>query len=261
MKKQLIALSLGLVLTAPVLKAQNEADPYVREAPAASVNSGDPFGPAEPVPTVNISMTFETFSLELSQAAALMREGIEDQALYAKLLELVAKNTVKQEYFTVVRSAPGAQVSSQAISEQIYPTEYVTPEAVAPVQSKEGEDGKVQPGSAVATTASVVPASATTRNTGMLIQAEGMLNEDRETVSIRAVPEIVIPAGRGVWGQGSSRTEYPEFETQKLETNFHVRLNKPFLIGTMNRVPQSKVDTDAAHRVWFTFVTAKIVKP
>jgi hypothetical protein len=62
-------------------------------------------------------------------------------------------------------------------------------------------------------------------------------------------------------GTGLSKTTFPEFEVQKLIGSATVTPGQPFLLGTINRPPVSKVDADSANRIWFAFVTVDSVKP
>ncbi len=109
----------------------------------------------------------------------------------------------------------------------------------------------------------VTPATGTafeTRNVGVTVEAEVVLSEDLKFADVRIMPEHVADVERSTWGQGVSTLEMLTFETQRLSTGATVRIGEPFLLGTLNRPPVSKVDPDSANGVWFAFVTVDISK-
>jgi hypothetical protein len=52
----------------------------------------------------------------------------------------------------------------------------------------------------------------------------------------------------------------PDFDTQRIHTSSTLRLDQPFLLGTISRPPVSKVDPDSSNRVWYAFVTGTLAK-
>jgi hypothetical protein len=224
----------------------------------------------------NVSVCYETFSLPLSMAAKLHRERLPDQELYERLVAAIAKETVRQETVTVLRCVSDQKSTTDSISEQIYPTEYEPggkygPSAVtAPPPVKDGAEAVpsgAKAGGAATTvksagiTAPATPTSFDTRNTGVTLELEPTLSDDEKLVDLRITPEQVTLVGRSSFGQGISTFEMPVFETQRIATLATIRINRPFLLSTMNRPPVSKVDPDSANRVWFAFVTATLAKP
>ncbi|MGC4015945.1 MAG: hypothetical protein QM755_15680 [Luteolibacter sp.] len=234
----------------------------------------------------NLAVRYESFSLSLADAAALTRENPRDNELYSKLVAMVAKKEAKQEALLLLRSKSGQKATAESIQEQIYPTEFETPklpEAVgASFITRKGPDVKdaddttvKQPvqmpnATALANAPSiselsglmtpVTPQAFETRNVGDTLEIEPILAEDNRTVDLRLVPERVTRTGDSISGQGLSRCEMPVFESQRVNTAISVEIGKPFLIGTVNRPPVSKVDGDSANRIWFAFVTANIAK-
>ncbi|PQJ27170.1 hypothetical protein, partial [Rubritalea profundi] len=96
------------------------ADPYVKRAADKDLSALKPDfkGPKQ------ISFCFEEFSLPLAMAAKLRREGLTDAEIYQRLIAEVDKGTAIQESFTLIRTRSGEIVTSEAISEVIYPTEF-----------------------------------------------------------------------------------------------------------------------------------------
>lgn len=101
------------------------------------------------------------------------------------------------------------------------------------------------------------PAAFVTRNLGLTVEVEPLLVNDRR-IDCRMVVEHVNFAGRSSWGQEFSTVETPNFELQRINTAVMVKINEPFLFGTISRPPVSKEDPDSANRVWFAFITAKL---
>jgi len=234
----------------------------------------------------NVSIRYEVFSLSLADAAALQRENLSDPAGYAKLVAMVAKKEAKQETLTVLRTKSGQKATAESIFEQIYPTEYETPShpdalgvsivprkapppsndgtappkspATIPDSSKLADAPTVGDLAGVATPAT--PTGFTTRNVGDTLEIEPNVGDDEHWIDLRLVPERVTRVGTSIAGQGLSRTEMPEFESQRVNTGATVEVGKPFLLGTLNRPPVSKGDADSANRIWFAFVTADYAK-
>ncbi|GAA5130852.1 hypothetical protein JIN84_05260 [Luteolibacter yonseiensis] len=230
---------------------------------------------AEEAVPKNISVCYEMFSLPLSMAAKLHRERLADPELYERLVAAVNKETVRQETVTVLRCRSSQKATAESIGEQIYPTEYEPAGAsgppvvpVAPPPVKDGQPpvvtgskaGSAEVTKAHGTNGPATPTSFDTRNAGVTLEFEATLSDDEKLVDLRLVPERVTMVGRTSYGQGVSATEMPAFETQRVNTAATVRINRPFLLGTMNRPPVSKADPDSANRVWFAFITATLAK-
>ena len=233
---------------------EQAADPYKTDdtqAEEASQTEG---------PT-NISICYEDFSLPLAMAAALQQEQLTDAELYAKVRASLGKDAgkdiVRQETFVVVRAPSGHKASVEHVTEIIYPTEYAPANvfdaaALTPAQPK--------PSSVCIPSAPAIPTAFETRNVGFTLEIEPTLSEAGKNVNLRLVPERVTLVGQSIAGQDISKTEMPIFEVQRINTSSRLKMNVPFMIGTMNLPANSKQDPDSAKRVWFAFVTATLSK-
>lgn len=254
------------------------ADPFVAakdsaQADAQSQNKAEAEAQAQAIAANGktiISICYEDFSLPLAQAAALQREGLTDAAFYAAILAAVGKDSAHQESFVILRAVSGSNATNEGVSELIYPTEY-TPEqlsnAVTTGVPGTDKDGKPTPAGALPTPGPVsiarTPATPTafeTRNVGFTLEIEPSLCSRENYIDLRLVPEHVNFIGRTSWGQELSTTESPNFESQRINTAVLVRLDEPFLLGTISRPPVSSKDPSSANRVWFAFITAKLTK-
>jgi hypothetical protein len=208
-----------------------------------------------------ISICYEDFSLPLAMAAALQQEQLTDAELYAKVRASLGKDAdkdiVRQETFVVARAPSGQKASVEHVTEIIYPTEYAPANvfdaaALTPAQPK--------PSSVCIPSAPAIPTAFETRNVGFTLEIEPTLSEAGKNVNLRLVPERVTLVGQSIAGQDISKTEMPIFEVQRINTSSRLKMNVPFMIGTMNLPANSKQDPDSAKRVWFAFVTATLSK-
>jgi hypothetical protein len=266
MKLQILAIT---VLTLVTLNAEEGGvDPFS--------NANNQPDPIREDPTT-MSFCYETFSLPLAMAAKLQRDLTSDAELYSRLLAAVEKQTAHQESFTVLRSKSGQDVSSHSISEEIYPTEFtaaqhpdtlgvaIVPAAVKGVPTSVPDTAKLKDAPDLGSLAGVItpatPTSFATRNLGVIVALQATFEGSGKVITLKTNSEHIELAKRSDWGQGVSTTEVPIFEAQRIQTECNIYPNQPFLLGTINRPPNSKVDSDSANRVWFAFVTASLAKP
>ncbi len=265
MKTSACFLLAGVLALTPLHAEGPAVDPFVRD-PAEEADRG------QNVPKW-VSICYETFSLELADAAALYHKKLSDTKLYAELAAKVAKGQAKQETFSVIRARSGEKAIVESITEFIYPTEFEHGNGPTPSQPRPAvQDGKPAAPPAPAPTtnlkapaapagyfAPVLPTAFETRNAGITVEIEPTIGGNEQIIDLRIAPEIITFAERSKWGQGVSETELPNFESQRLTTAVTLITGQAVLVGTPSRPPVSKVDADAANRVWFAFVTADII--
>lgn len=279
MKAKLLLTSLVLI---GHLSAQN-ADPFSAGAPGTtSSDPDDMFGepatvnPDDLLPRV-ISICYETFSLPLSDAAALQRENLSDQELYQRMLAGLKEGKVKQDHLSAVLTLSGQLGSSEGISEFIYPTEFEPPKLPnqigvslgAPssdktdpsIDSEQLKDLKNAPSESFLSTVSTpaTPTTFDTRNTGFTLEIEATMGQDNNIIDLRARTTHVDLVGLIPWGKEEALTEFPEFESRTLNLGTIITDGQTSFVGTINRPPTSKVDPDSANKVWFAFLTPTIV--
>lgn len=259
-----------LLLPCHAQEAGSEKDPY-------KAGEKRPNTPSEVAGPINLSMCYETFSLDLGKAAGIQRERLPDEELYARMIADVKAGEAKQESFVVIRGRSGEKFTSEAVSENIHPTEYEPAETPTTVGVSiipgEGEDnaptapdveklkGALPARNLGGLNTPATPTAFQTQNVGLSFEAEMILSENETVVDLRVLPTYVTDVGRSSWGQGISVCETPVYEKQSLNTAVTVRAGQPFLLGTMNRPSVSKVDPDSANRVWFAFVTVSLQNP
>lgn len=250
-------------------------DPYAADTPG-DVGGVSPASQA----ARNLTVRVEDFSLDLATAAELQRDDLGDEELYRRVIAMVGKKEARQESMTVIRARSGNKALGESILETIYPTEYEPaelpntvgvsisppkPAAETPVPDSVPETDKLDQAVKASQLGDLrTPPTATAfevRNTGRTVEVEPTASADWEIIDLRISAEQVVLVGTSQHGQGLSLIEMPEFETQRILTAATVIPGKPFLLGTANRPPNSKLDADAANRIWFAFVTASYAKP
>jgi hypothetical protein len=210
-----------------------------------------------------ISVCFETFSVEMAEAAALYQGQPNDPALYNELTARVAKGKARQESFAVLRARSGEKALLKGVTEFIYPVSYLP---VAKPDEKSA-DGSAPTGAAPASETTAAPANPAlplasgfkTRGVGFTLEIEPTMMVDSRMIALRIVPSFANLADRTKWGSTEYGMETPVFETQEAVVASNVLSGQPQLLSTLNRPPVSKVDADSAKRIWFAFVTATIV--
>lgn len=231
---------------------------HAQPAPPAPV---DPFkvdagkAPADPRAPHDIFVRYEVFSIDPAKAAVMRREKPSEAQFYDALVALIANGEVVQEDFALLRCRSGNLAKMKSIREYIYPTEFV-PAMITTASAKKKEELPLKaesPQVVVPTT----PTAFETRNTGLSIEMETTMGEDRASVELRIKPDHVSLVERWKWGQGTSETEMPNFETQRLNTTVDIPMGSTAMIGTMNPYPDSKM---MANRIWFAFATVRLNK-
>ena len=254
------------------------------QTPRPADPDADPYADPDAVPYVKrepdfkdpkqISFCCEEFSLPLASAAKLRREGLTDAEIYQRLIAEVDKGTAIQESFTVIRTRSGEKATSRAISEVIYPTEYEpaqVPETLSVATSQ--PTGKKAPqavtdASKLAHTPPIslsgglitraTPTAFETRDTGTTIEIMPTISDSGKFIDIRFNLESTELVDIRSWGQGVNTCQLPDFEGRYLSSGAVLTVDRPHLIGTVNRTPFSKVHPESATRVWFAFATCSI---
>lgn len=262
----------ALVLVCGPLGAQEEsADPYTTGG-AEKTASNEAGGQTEP----NYSICYEAFSLPLATAAKWRRESPSGSRLYDQVVAALEDDGVRQEALVIQATRDREKTVNEGIREEIYPTTWESarvPENVSltlmdplsgetstPPRDEEQTSEKLDRGLACELRTSAIGGSYETRNTGVTV--ETLANEaDGNLVDLSYAVEHVTLVRRSTWGQGVSTTQMPIFEQQGINSSSTVRLNEPFLLGTISRPPDSEVNPDSANRTWLAFVTVSEAGP
>lgn len=226
-----------LILAAPLALSQPTKDPFIRgAAPTASeVEQAPP----------SLSMTYEVYSLSLSEAAALLRKGLPDRELHRDLADRTAKNQARQETLMLIRGLSGQAMKAESISESIFPTAFDSGVAGTP-------GNPPQPSTHAA------PSMGTafeTMNCGTTLEIEPTLSTSQQVANVRLIPEHTSLPHRVKWGQGVSEVEMPIYMIQRINTAATTNVGSPCFLGTIS--PPAPVQ---AKRIWFAFITVDLAK-
>ena len=233
-----------LFLAAQLALSQPAKDPFIRgEAP--------PAGEVQQAPP-SLSMTYEVYSLPLTEAAALLRKGLPGQELHRDLVERATKNQAKQEALMMVRGLSGQRMMAESISELIQPTAYDA-----------GVSGS--PGTPSVPATHAAPPAATayeTRNCGITLEVEPTLSTNQQIATVRLMPDHTSRQRLAKWGQGISEIEMPIYMVQKIHTAATTQVGSPCFLGTISPPPSSpsKPEENSAKRIWFAFITVDLAK-
>jgi len=278
MKKYQLILALSVTSLTSLSQAQKaHTDPFAADNAKNSNSKTKAVNSDANLPKM-ISVCHETFSLPLPVATAFQREGISDAMLYQRLIDGLDKGTTKQESFTIIRTRSGEKTSTENAVEEIYPTEWKPAEmpnnigiAVTdtptkeqprpPVDKKRLADLTSAPHASMISEISTSATATTfeTRNTGLSMEIEGVVATDYKIMDIRLSLKEALLIGRDKWGQEENTLETPKFESRSINIAITTTAGKPSLVGTFNRPSNSKIDPDAASKVWFTFITPTLV--
>lgn len=227
-----------------VLHAQPEAKPTPLPTEEAAPDR---------TPPRDLVIRYEAFSVAPARAAVMLREKPSDRKFYEALVASLASGEAIQEELTVIRGRSGNKARTRSNREYIYPTEFI-PSMVTTSSAKTKEEIPLK----AASPEVVVPAAPTafeTRDTGLTIEIEPTMGENRSSVELRMFYDHVGLAERSKWGRGTSEIEMPYFESQRITTHMLIPMGVPTLVGTPNPPPVSKITPD---RVWFAFATIKL---
>lgn len=264
-----------LVPVAAFLACECRAQAQAAAAPDPYKKSAGPgAAPTSEVNGCQISLQFETFSMSVPSAAALLRTPGDDEQKYQAVLKLVQDGKASEDLITVTRVQSGQRMVTESIDEYVYGTEFQPPD-YPPIPNFGRGDGQVTEkqekaveeallaGAAgqVANSQRILPLACPvafqTRNTGETIELDPDIQPDARTIRVSLVPQFVRLTGEHDEGCGIKQ---PNFQTRKITTTVLMESGKRFLLGTINYPLASGVtQPDPAHLVCLEFVTPAII--
>ena len=150
----------------------------------------------------------------------------------------------------VLRTKSGQRAVVENVTSYIFPTEFTQPQIPC------GNPGNVN----VPTPLPVAPTAFDKKEVGDTLEGEPTLSQNAKFVDFQIAVSHVALARREKWGQGITELEQPQFESQKLNTNFTASVGSPLLIGTLNPVFGNGLAARAEQNVWFCFITTTLAK-
>jgi hypothetical protein len=253
--------------------------------PFRSVNAGYLVAALQPeVDNVTklISLKWEVFSLPLLEAHKFLTAFKTDAERYAEIVKRTEAEAAVLEELQMLRTRSGQRAKVEAITEYIYPTEFVPPRlppeaaprmvanpeykpAGAPSAAKPNalQPWVIQPpseGSPGNALPYPCPTAFETRNSGSTLEIEPTLGPDGVTIDVVVAPEVVRFIGNVPHTPDRSLMQ-PKFQTQKLSTSFTIKSGRTFLLGTQSPPHLSGVEGANTEKVvWLSFMTAEVVR-
>lgn len=195
-----------------------------------------------------LEVTYEVFSLPMSEAAKLRRAKLGGEKAYERILDWLKKKKIRQEQFTVVKLLGEVSSMAEEVQEYIFPTEY------------EGRWYCLGQGSGIGVFAPPPPlptwpevTAFDTKNLGQTLDIE--VRRAGAFCHVRMRPTKIGLTAIDAFGHGISQVEMARFSIQTLSTEFEAALNKPVLVGTIS--PPRHLQEAGEKRVWLAFLTCR----
>ena len=246
MQKTLLSLCSFAVIFSSHISAQEKSTENSKKTPK-SKNESTEANQLSP----NLLQSVEIFSMPLTEATKLLRSGQTDRELYESTLKLVEAKTAKQTQLTILKSQSKERSTAESIDEYIYPAVSMKIDADEEVEEvKEVKEVKKVEDS---------PAMFETRNTGLVLELEPVLSNDKKSANIKVAIESVMLIGEFKYGQGASEKTCPEFTTRRNKLTVNAQINQPTFLGTLNQPARAHLDNDDLY-AHFTFLTVTLDK-
>jgi hypothetical protein len=203
-----------------------------------------PASPALSQARDQIRIQFEWIETNLDDLHALLSG--EDTALDGRVMRKTLDQWIAEDRAAVVRSAmvnarSGQRAKVEAVEAVIFASQFTVPLASA--------DGSLR--------ARPVPDSSETRNVGVTVELDPVLDEERRFVEVTMVAEIISLTGYRTFGKDIAEVELPEFHSMSTTTRLSLRNHEPRLVGTFQ--PPASMRTrgkEGAQPRLLLFVTA-----
>ncbi len=208
-------------------------------------------------------------SLPKMAAAALIQEGITDNALLIRLNESIKAGQGRLETFLSGRVTVGNQVTLAETDEYIYPIEFDPPQLVSNlVIADDALLSDLRAGRQLGTGAAPptsnphnggfgfmtrsTPTAFAMRPMGTSLEIE--LRRSDQDLILLAKPTLTRLIGQQVY----IGVSHPIFSSQSLSMTQSIRIGTPLLLGTLNRPLNTGLkNCEADDRIWFTFITVQ----
>lgn len=158
----------------------------------------------------------------------------------------------------------GQRAVIESISEQIYPTEFeppqipqsvsqetVAPQTVTTTKKVTKTTTVTEQISAIVPITPTTPTAFATRNTGLTLECEPVVSEDRKAISINLVPQTVALHRTIKYKTANGgEIEQPEFYTKKITTSVTVKNGGVTFLGTLEPDKLLSKDVDLTEVVF-----------
>jgi hypothetical protein len=220
---------------------------------------------------VAVNFEYSCYSLDRAAAREILVPLPPIGAAWDKVQALAREKKAQLEFITSLCTKSGQRAVVEETHEVRYATEFTPPVRVESTESARTVDSKGEPISTTTTThtpanATLLPGFASaveTRNAGINVEVEPVIQPDAQTIDLNHVVQNVRYLGPlKVPGVAAQYPAMPLFQTSKVTTSEVVLSGKQTLIGTFNPPGTDGVNehTDSG-RTWLLFVDATVVAP
>lgn len=211
-------------------------DPFVKNAADAPVaQDGNSW--------VQCVITFETYAMDRSDAAAILDTERGSAARYRRVLELAKAGKARLAILENLTTKSGQRAVIESIDEVRYPTEFASP------MTAKGQ---------------AAPTAWETRNVGDTFELEPVILPDGRTCDINLVPQHVnlLEFRDEPKVAGALPSSQPIFTTQKITTSIQATSGEPYYLGTMTpATPHGIARGEAPSEIWLAFLHVNIQGP
>ncbi len=225
--------------------------------------------PAPSVPNPMIQVTVEYIEVTQEEATRLLYKeklGKDGTKLRAELQTMMESGRAKPFETLMISIRAGQKATSESIREVIYATEYEPAELPTTVEVE--KQTAASPDMVKALSSLVTPETPTafeTRNTGGTIESEAILSDDKKTIDLRLIPELVIDTGVKKFNARKDALgndlfiEMPLFYSIRFNTAAELSDGVPQLVSL--QTPPGADGAPDRSRKLMAIVTAEVVKP
>ncbi len=182
--------------------------------------------------------------------------------LRERVQELVKAGTAQIVETQIVTGRSGEKLSSEAVQELIFPTEYQMWELVNP-RPGGGLGATVQPPTPIPFVTPFIPTSFETRNIGSILEVEPTLSADGKVIDMLIDPELTWHTGSSIWLEEKdnlgniARIQMPEIYTMKFHSALSLRAGSILFTAALS--PKDAAGHADLSRKVMVFVKADVV--
>ena len=201
---------------------------------------------AQKIAVCEMEVTYEVFSIPMSQAAKLKRENLTGEESYQRLLDLAEKSEASQKVWMTAKTRIDQGTTLEEVKEMIFPTEMEPQELPNMVGT-----GFSKPFPAPVIPLPPTATSFDTKKTGDILEVSLKKADQSLRVKLRYSKTRLVQLDE--YGKGTSRVKMPRFAVQRHSTEATVVPDKPTLVGTIS--PPKDLQTEKEKRVWLPYIT------
>lgn len=195
----------------------------------------------EPLDTAHPNIRIEVQVVAIPQEVAIplipeLMNASKTEPAYQQIQDMLVKGTAKLIGWPMVTTLPGQRATVEAVNELRYATEFAPGAVGVYLTSPEGKITK-QPDQISGVDLQAVPQAFETRNVGVTLEVEPVLDEDQKTIHLNIVPgHVRLKAMNKVTIEREKTkekvtVEQPEFDNMRLTTSLSIKSGERTLLG------------------------------